>query len=227
MEVIFDKSADSVRDTAGKVAEVVAKALHEDSIVILGNDGDYEFQFEKNSAYFGVSRVVTGYGLYSFSISLRCGGALVWANHYKEIPSLDKVYEELSSFYNSSFPNGYKWQKTVCEPHKIRRHDGTVVKKEPVRYVVGDIKSIRAIALKLDGVAIAFRFKTNVGTFDMRKEVAQSYGLGEFKADTFIQLKRVNGILMSDSEQRNNSFFTDVSDSPEDCEKLIKRLFQE
>jgi len=227
MGVVFDKSADSVRDTVGRIAEVVAKALHEDNIVILGEDGGYEFHFEKNSAYFRVSGVVSLYSLYSFSISLKLGGGLVWANHYKELPSLDELHKELSSFYNSSFPNGYKWQKTACEPHKIRRHDGTVVKNEPTRYVVGDIKSIRAIALKLDGAVIAFRFKTNVGTFDMRKEVAQSYGLGEFKADTFIQLKRVNGILMSDSEQRNNSFFTDVSDSPEDCEKLIKRLFQE
>lgn len=87
------------------------------------------------------------------------------------------------------------------------------------------IREIRVVALKYNGQVIAFRFKTDKGVFDMWKSVAAKYGLGEFKTETFITLESVNGVLMSKSERERRRCVPDISDSPEDCAKLIDRLF--
>ena len=87
------------------------------------------------------------------------------------------------------------------------------------------ISQIRVVALKYEGNVIAFRFKTNVGAFDMRKSVALGYGLGSFKTETFITLRSVNGMLMSDSERKKQVCVPDVSECQEDCDKLMKALF--
>ena len=62
--------------------------------------------------------------------------------------------------------------------------------------------------------------------FDVSKAVAARYGLGEFKTETYITLKSVNGMLMSDSEHRKKSCVPDVSDGKEDCDKLMQMLFR-
>lgn len=87
------------------------------------------------------------------------------------------------------------------------------------------ITQIRIVALKHNGVLIAFRFKTNVGAFDMRREVAAQYGFGDFKTEKFIALQNVNGMLMSESERKRRVCVPDVSDCKEDCQRLANALF--
>lgn len=95
-----------------------------------------------------------------------------------------------------------------------------------VESIVPDIEQIRVVSLKLDGEVVAFRFKTNVGAFDMRKSVAFKYGLGGFKTEKFINLQSKNGLLLSKSEIENHAIVPDVSECEEDCKKLINALFQ-
>lgn len=91
--------------------------------------------------------------------------------------------------------------------------------------VNGDITKIRVVALKSDGVVIAYRFKTNLGAFDMRKSTATKYGLGGYKTDKFITLEHVNGLLMSKNELKARVCVPDISECEEDCKKLVNALF--
>lgn len=88
-----------------------------------------------------------------------------------------------------------------------------------------EIGQIRVVALKYQNQVIAYRFKTDVGAFDMRRDVAQGYGFGSFKTETFIALESVNGLLMSSSEKRKQVCVPDVSDCQEDCQRLVQALF--
>ena len=88
-----------------------------------------------------------------------------------------------------------------------------------------DVSSVRVVALKYQGEVIAFRFKTDAGAFDMRKQVAAKYGLGGFKTETYITLESVNGLLMSKSERQKQVCVPDVSDCTEDCLRLMRALF--
>lgn len=96
----------------------------------------------------------------------------------------------------------------------------------PVPSIVPDgINQIRIVALKYNGALIAFRFKTNVGAFDMRREVAAKFGFGDFKTEKFIALQNVNGMLMSESERKRHVCVPDVSECKEDCQRLADALF--
>lgn len=98
--------------------------------------------------------------------------------------------------------------------------------RQSVASIVPDgITQIRVIALKYNDAVIAFRFKTNVGVFDMRLAVAVGYGLGGFKTETFIKMNSINGILMSESERKKHVLVPDVSECKEDCQKLVNALF--
>lgn len=88
------------------------------------------------------------------------------------------------------------------------------------------ISQIRLVSLKLDGEIVAYRFKTDKGSFDIRKSVMVKYGFGGTITDKFINLEYVNGILMSASERKNNCKVPNVSDSEKDCKKLINLLFK-
>lgn len=94
-----------------------------------------------------------------------------------------------------------------------------------VGVVPDGIKKVRVVALKYSGEVIAFRFKTNLGSFDIRREAAARYGLGAFKTETFITLKSVGGLLMSDSERKKGICVPDVSSCREDCDKLMNAVF--
>ena len=87
------------------------------------------------------------------------------------------------------------------------------------------IQKLRVVSLRYNGDVIAFRFKTDKGAFDMRKQIAAQYGLGGFKTETFIALQNVNGMLMSSSERKRKVCVPDVSDCPEDCQRLMDALF--
>lgn len=98
---------------------------------------------------------------------------------------------------------------------------------EPDYSVVPDgITQIRLVSLKLDGEIVAYRFKTDKGSFDIRRTVMAKYGFGGTITDKFINLEYVNGVLMSSSEKKNNSKVPNVSDNEKDCKKLINLLFK-
>lgn len=97
---------------------------------------------------------------------------------------------------------------------------------KPQNSIVPDIKQIRVVSLKLDGEVVAYRFKTDVGAFDMRRSVALRYGLGGFKIEKFITIECINGLYMSKSEMKSHKLIPDVSDCEADCRKLIDALFQ-
>lgn len=97
---------------------------------------------------------------------------------------------------------------------------------KPQQSIVPDISQIRVVSLKLDGEVVAYRFKTNVGAFDMRRSVALRYGLGGFKIERFITIECINGLYMSKSEMKSHKLIPDVSDCEADCRKLIDALFQ-
>ena len=92
--------------------------------------------------------------------------------------------------------------------------------------VPNSISKVRVVALRYNCQVIAFRFKTDVGAFDMRIEVATKYGLGGFKTEKFINLEKVNGILMSNTEKQKRVCVPDVSLCEEDCRRLIDAVFQ-
>lgn len=97
---------------------------------------------------------------------------------------------------------------------------------KPQTSIVPDIKQIRVVSLKIDGDVVGYRFKTDVGAFDMRRSVALSYGLGGFKIEKFITIESINGLFMSKSEMKSHKLIPDVSDCEADCRKLIDALFQ-
>lgn len=105
-----------------------------------------------------------------------------------------------------------------------KRFDSQINRVYP-SIVPADLRSVRVVALKYNGQIIAYRFKTDKGAFDMRRDTAETKGLGGFKTETFISLKSVNGLLMSESEQKRKSLIPDVSDCQEDCERLINAVF--
>ena len=98
---------------------------------------------------------------------------------------------------------------------------------EPDYSVVPDgITKIRLVSLKLDGEIVAYRFKTDKGSFDISRSVMAKYGFGGTITDKFINLEYVNGVLMSSSEKKNNSKVPNISDNEKDCKKLINLLFK-
>lgn len=97
---------------------------------------------------------------------------------------------------------------------------------KPNSHVDGEITQIRVVPLKFEGVVIAYRFKTNLGAFDMSKSTAAKFNVDSIKSDKFITLERVNGILMSSTEKKIKKLVPDVSDCDEDCIKLINAMFE-
>lgn len=97
---------------------------------------------------------------------------------------------------------------------------------KPSSHVDGDITQIRVVPLKFEGKVIAYRFKTNLGAFDMSKSTAAKFNVDSIKSDKFITLERVNGILMSSTEKKIKKLVPDVSDCDEDCIKLINAMFE-
>lgn len=87
------------------------------------------------------------------------------------------------------------------------------------------ITSITLVALKFDGVVVAYRFKTDKGYFDITRAEALKHGVSGFKIEKAIQLERFNGMLVTKSEIKNKRCIPDISGSDEDCKKLFDALF--
>lgn len=130
--------------------------------------------------------------------------------------------------------NNVKWKwgtpVTMYETDKVREEEAeTVVAVEkPAIYgvVPDDITSVRVVALKYEGAVVAFRFKTDKGTFDISSEVAEKLGLSGSKTAKFINLINVNGLLMSESEKQDAKCVQDVSSNEADCRRLMTAIFR-
>ena len=182
---------------------------------------------------------------FSFSVECRDNGFTVFQQQFSDI-------EEYKAYINAGFDNGFvddygdsHFYKS--EPVKINGRlfeeasniaddsdeedcstlEDSVNKLVSIESIVpDDITQIRVVALRYNCQIIAFRFKTNVGAFDMRIETATKYGLGGFKTEKFINLEKVNGILMSSTERKKRVCVPDVSLCEIDCRKLIDAVFQ-
>lgn len=87
------------------------------------------------------------------------------------------------------------------------------------------ITDVKIVALKYNGKLVAYRFKTNIGCFDIDKETAQSYGVSEYKVTKAITLNKCNNLLMSNSEISGKRIIPDISSNFELCNKLFNLLF--
>lgn len=63
------------------------------------------------------------------------------------------------------------------------------------------ISSCRVIALVYDNTTIAYRFKTNIGDYDMNSTVARQYGLTSDKVNRCTRLLLINGVYMTKGEK--------------------------
>lgn len=86
------------------------------------------------------------------------------------------------------------------------------------------ISSCRVVALVYSDTTIAYRFKTNVGDYDMNSVVARKYGLTSDKVTKCTRLLLINGVYMTKGEKEAKRLIPDVSNCIEDCNKLISAL---
>lgn len=93
--------------------------------------------------------------------------------------------------------------------------------------VPDDVSVITLVALIFDGVVAAYRFKTDMGYYDITRKKAIEYGVSGYKVEKAIKLERYNGMLVTQSEINNQRCIPDITGSDEDCEKLFNALFKE
>lgn len=106
------------------------------------------------------------------------------------------------------------------------RTKGVVPIEEPSSIVPDIIYDCRVVALVYNNSTIAYRFKTNAGSFDMSRSVASRYGLSPDKVTKFTCLMLVNNIFMTKGEHDAGRLIPDVSNSKVDCDKLFSALFE-
>lgn len=106
------------------------------------------------------------------------------------------------------------------------RTKGAVPIEEPSSIVPDSIYDCRVVALVYNNNTIAYRFKTNAGSFDMDRKVASQYGLAPDKVTKFTRLMLVNDIFMTKGEHDAGRLIPDVSNSKIDCDRLFSALFK-
>lgn len=212
------------------LARCIGDALGENRVTLRkigGNDYKLSFLLHNNLLNLTNIGVDERNSLCSFSAVLYDGTKPVWK--YRTVGT---HLDSLHTLFVNNRANGFKYNGEVYywEDKSAGGNDQSGDDEEQnmvggAGVVNGDITSIRAVALKYDGKVVAFRLKTNLGSFDINRDVAARYGISDFKTEKFIKLQSVNGILMSESEQKSQTFVPDVSDNEADCFKLIVALF--
>lgn len=238
-----------ISDIAKQFAEYVADSLCEHEVEIRrGRTSEYELHFRTTELWFKMDRVAgqPGNDTCSMLLELVRDMEIVWYHEWSRVPGSNICFD-----ISSRRQNGFElvdgsllmwgsYSDIGDEPDWGDGSDIEVYPEEQIEdspetsyggeaavqpsIVPPGITQIRVVALKYNGSVIAFRFKTDKGAFDMRKTVAAGFGLGEFKTETFITLKSVNGMLMSESEHRKKVCVPDVSDCTEDCAELMRIL---
>lgn len=177
---------------------------------------------------------------FTFSVECRNNGYSIFNKQFSDM-ELFKSYmtdgivkgfvDDYDDVHQFSRPNGVASQNVFSDDDSDEIDSSTldneVSKLVSIESIVpNSISKVRVVALRYNCQVIAFRFKTDVGAFDMRIEVATKYGLGGFKTEKFINLEKVNGILMSNTEKQKRICVPDVSLCEEDCRRLIDAVFQ-
>ena len=84
------------------------------------------------------------------------------------------------------------------------------------------VSKARVVSLRLNGEIVAYRFKTDKGSYDMYANVAARYGLvAGHKTATYINVEYKHGYLISERELETHQLVPDISNNPEDCKTLI------
>lgn len=216
------------------ILEVLTSIFGEDSCNLINLDNTvYKFEYSKNNFTFEISDLEDQ----DFSLVVSKGDCELFSQSYSNIVELkeDMEYKSLYGFADSNsnavFFEDVKLDIDVFGDIDEEVSDDneemtqTVKLATPSSIVPDGITKIRVVALRFQNNIIAFRFKTDKGAFDMRIEVASKYGLGGFKTETFINLERINGVLMSSTEKKLRTCVPDVSLCEEDCKKLINAIF--
>ena len=87
------------------------------------------------------------------------------------------------------------------------------------------ITKARVVGLTLDNLVIAYRIKTDRGSYDVTVDKAEQFGLSGYKVEKAIPLLRHNGVLVTKSELSNKRLIPNISHSPEDIRKLVDIIF--
>lgn len=89
------------------------------------------------------------------------------------------------------------------------------------------ITSCHIVALRPEGTTdvAGFRFKTNIGSYDIDLKRARELGITNMRVEKYIVVRSVNGLLMSESEVKNRRCITDVSYDEELSLTLYNLLF--
>lgn len=209
------------------IADNVRYCLCEDYVnVKSADDGTYCWlTFTNKSQLFMLYDEGPKHGTHGFTLTLY-DNVKIWSCHL-DTNEMTEFIQLFSDCAANGFPINDK-QRYMWQTGKVagEREEHTVVGSAGQVGVVPDgITSIRAVALKYDGKVIAFRFKTDKGSFDMSRDVASKFGINALKTDKFITLQNVNGILMSESEKSGQRVIPDVSECETDCTKLMNAIF--
>ncbi len=119
---------------------------------------------------------------------------------------------------------------TKEQARQSKHFDEVVEKPVPQRVqdlIDGEVTSVDIRRLIYNGRTIAYRFKTNLGYYDMSTEAADKYGLSEgsvhFDKGILVDLK--NGLFLTQREIREKRLVREVSGSDICCEKLVNAVF--
>lgn len=144
-------------------------------------------------------------------------------NEVGEIPKeLESMFRFKETSYEDSIDSASELEDDVVE------FDEQGTTQEPVSkvdYIHDEITEITMVALRYGNKTVGFRCKTNLGYFDVSFAKASEYGVPSFKIKKAINLQQCNGFLVSNSEIKNKRFVTDISNSPNDCDKIFKAIF--
>ena len=101
----------------------------------------------------------------------------------------------------------------------------TGIELEQASIVPKDITKVRIVALRYNNAIIAYRFKTDKGSYDMTKNTALKYGISGYKIEKVITVSVKNGFYISKKELETRTLVPDISDCEEDCKLLIEVFF--
>lgn len=174
----------------------------------------------------------------SFTVTVYKGTVLEAAfevlitNSEQDIESSLKTYLDIE-IYETGVSESYTYTNSLVnindeeyEKSESSWRNGTV--NEVCESIVPpNITSCRVVALVYNDETIAYRFKTNVGSFDMNRAVARKFGLMPDKVKTCIRLQLINGIYMSKGEINSEILVPDISYNKDDCIRLYKLLLKE
>lgn len=206
--------------------------IDDNKVVLYFNSNPFRFVFSEIDAFtFSVKGIYDTHFIFEKVISDMIYFEEFFKNCYNTGFS-DYISDYLEDNLSDNIVSGDFFERAIASDTDLDEIDSSTLDNEmnklvSIESIVPDIISkIRVVALRYNCQIIAFRFKTDVGAFDMRIEVATKYGLGGFKTEKFINLEKVNGILMSSTEKQKRVCVPDVSLCEEDCRRLIDAVFQ-